>query len=72
MQQVRIFKGLEGEVAVLEKQVNAWLAESGVRVLQITGNIATQGWSTDPKAGSISASPYAASDIILIVLYEKP
>jgi hypothetical protein len=72
MQQVRIFKGLESEVAVLEKQVNVWLAESGVRVLQITGNIAPQGGSTDPKTGSISASPYAASDIMLVVLYEKP
>jgi hypothetical protein len=71
MQQVKIFKGLESEVVVLEKQVNAWLAESGVRVLQITGNIAPQGVTTDPKAGSIAASPYAASDILLIVLYEK-
>ena len=71
MQQVRIFKGLESEVAVLEKQVNSWLAESGARVLQITGNMAPQGASTDPKAGSVSASPYAASDIMLIVLYEK-
>ena len=71
MQQVRIFKGLESDMAVLEKQVNAWLAESGVRVLQITGNIAPQGGPTDSKAGSISASPYAASDIMLIVLYEK-
>jgi hypothetical protein len=71
MQQVKIFKALEGEIAQLEKQVNGWLGESGARVLQITGNIAPQGRSTDPKAGSISASPYAASDILLIVLYEK-
>jgi hypothetical protein len=71
MQQVRIFKGLENDVAVLEKQINAWLAESGVRVLQITGNIAPQAGPTDPKAGSIAASPYAASDIMVIVLYEK-
>lgn len=71
MQQVKIFKGLENEVASMEKQVNAWLAESGARVLQITGNIAPQGRSTDPKAGSISPSPFPASDIMLIVLYEK-
>jgi hypothetical protein len=71
MQQVKIFKGLESDIAQLEKQVNAWLAESGARVLQMTGNIAPQGWSTDVKAGSIAASPYAASDILLIVLYEK-
>ena len=72
MQQIKIFKGLENEVATLEKQVNAWLAESGVRVSQITGNISPQGVATNPKAGSISASPYPASDIMLIVLYEKP
>ena len=71
MQQIRIFKALEGETAQLEKQVNAWLVESGARVLQVTGNIAPQGWSMDPKSGSISASPYAASDVLLIVLYEK-
>ena len=71
MQQVKIFKGLESEVAVLEKQVNAWLADTGARVLHITGNIAAQSHSADPKAGSISASPYSASDIMLVVLYEK-
>ena len=72
MQQIKIFKGLESDVAVLEKQVNTWLAESGARVLQITGNIAPQGCSTDPKGGSITAAPYAPSDVVLIVLYEKP
>jgi hypothetical protein len=71
MQQVKIFKGLEGEISLLEKQVNAWLAESGARVLQVSGNIAPQSSSADPKAGSISAAPYVASDIILIILYEK-
>jgi len=71
MQQVKIFKALEGETAQLEKQVNAWLTESGARVLQITGNIAPQDRSIDSKASSISSSPYVASDILLIVLYEK-
>ena len=72
MQQVKIFKGLEGDAAALEKQVNMWLAESGVRVVQITGNIAPQGHWTDPKAGNISNSPFTPSDILLVVLYEKP
>ena len=71
MQQIKIFKALESEITSLEKQVNGWLAESGARVLQITGNIAPQGCSTDPKVGSISANPFAASDIVVIVLYEK-
>ncbi len=72
MQQIKIFKGLEGDAIELEKQVNAWLAKSGARVLQITGNIAPQGHSSDLKAGSISASPYTPSDILLVVLYEQP
>lgn len=72
MQQIKIFKGLENETTALEKRVNAWLAESGVRVLQMTGNIAPQGQSTDSKAGSIAASPFTASDILLVVLYETP
>lgn len=71
MHQVKIFKGLESDAAALEKQVNAWLADSGARVLQITGNIAPQGHATDPKAGSVSASPFTPSDILLVVLYEK-
>ena len=70
-QQIKIFKGLEGEIGQLEKLVNAWLADSGVRVLQMTGNIAPQSSSTDPKAGSISANPHTSSDILLIILYEK-
>ena len=61
MQQVKIFKTLEGEIAQLEKLVNAWLANSSVRVLQITGNIAPQSRAIDPKTGSISASAHAAS-----------
>ena len=72
MQQIRIFKGLENDAAALEKEVNSWLAESGVRVLQITGNIAPQGHSTNPKVGSIAATPYTPSDILIVVLYEKP
>jgi hypothetical protein len=71
MQQVKIFKGLEGDAAALEKQVNSWLAESGARVLQITGNIAPQSRPTDLKTGSLSISPFAPSDILLVVLYEK-
>ncbi len=61
MQQIKIFKGLEGEVTALEKQVNSWLADTGARVLQITGNIAPQGCSTDPKGGSISAAMVQAA-----------
>ena len=60
MQQVKIFKGLEGEIAALEKQVNTWLVESGARVLQITGNIAAQGGSPDPQSIQPVGGPVCA------------
>ncbi len=72
MQQVKLFKGLESDSAALEKQVNNWLVDSGARVLQITANIAPQGHATDPRAGSVSAAPFTPSDILIVVLYEKP
>jgi len=66
MQQVRIFKSIEAEIASLEKEVNAWIRESGARVISITGNIAPQ--SGSPKGTGMSQ--YVPSDILLIVLYD--
>ena len=71
MQQVKIFKGLEGETGQLEKQINAWLGQAGVRVLQISGNIAPQSPAIEPKVGNLSGTAFTPSDIIVIVLYEK-
>ena len=39
MHQVKIFRGVENEVAALEKQINAWLAAEAVKVINIIGNI---------------------------------
>ena len=65
MQQVKIFKSVDTEMADLEKQINRWMRKSGARVLSITGNIASQ-----PNSGSGPLNSFAASDIMLIVLYE--
>jgi hypothetical protein len=70
MQQVKIFKNLESNVAELESEVNAWIRQSGVRVVSITGNIAPQ--SEAPKSGGSLGNSFAPSDVILIVLYETP
>ena len=70
MHQVKIFKGLESEVAILEKQINTWLANEAVRVIHISGNIAPQSPPPD-KLGSINQSPWAPSDLLVIVHYEK-
>ena len=71
MQQIKIFKGQEYELPTLENAVNKWLADSGVRVVQIFGNLAPRGPSTDPNAGSISPGPFIPSEVLLVVLYEK-
>ena len=72
MQQVKIFKGVESDVSVLEKEVNAWIRQSGAQVISITGNIAPQSQELGKKTGSLGKSAFPPSDIVLIVLYEQP
>ena len=71
MHQVKIFKGIESEVALLEKQVNEWLAREAVRVISINGNIAPQSQPADDPGGTIRANPWPPSDLMVIVHYEK-
>lgn len=71
MHQVKLFKGLENEVAGLEKQINAWLAGEAVKVISITGNISPQSPPPDNASGSITQSPWAPSDVLIIVHYDK-
>ena len=71
MQQIKIFKGIETEVSVLEAEVNSWLAESKVRVISMSGNIAPQTQASKETAG-LSKSRFAPSDVLLIILYEQP
>ena len=70
MQQVKIFKGVESDLASLEGEVNAWMRESGAAVVSITGNIAPQTVTSESKAGGAGRSYYPPSDVILVVLYE--
>lgn len=65
MQQIKIFKGVDTEMPDMEKQINRWMRKSGARVLSITGNIASQA-----SGGSAPMNSFAASDILVIVLYE--
>ena len=71
MQQVKIFKGLESNLPGLEKEVNEWLAASNARVLQMFGNLAATSGERN-ETNSLSAYPYVASDVLLVVLYEMP
>lgn len=75
MQRIKIFKGLESDLAGLENEVNQWLADSGARVVNLFGNIAPQtlGAGAPEKAVGtyITKSPYAPSDVLLVMLYEQ-
>jgi hypothetical protein len=69
--QIKLFRGVENDLAGLEKQVNSWLSESGARVKSIVGNIAPQSPPPDEKLGTVGGSPWAPSDVLVIVHYEK-
>ena len=49
MHQIKIFKALETDLAPLEMQINTWLAESGVKIINIFGNVAAQSMPMDEK-----------------------
>ena len=49
MQRVKLFKGLETEVEALEQQINVWVESEGAKIIQVTGNIATQSYNPAAK-----------------------
>ena len=72
MQRIKLFKGLETEIEALEQQVNAWVESEGAKIIQVTGNIATQSYNPAAKSGSsLQSNVAAASDVLIVVLYEK-
>jgi hypothetical protein len=73
MRLVKVFKGVENDIATLEGEVNAWIRQTGVWVVSVTGNIAPQSIQPGAKGNvGLSQSVFAPSDVILIVLYEEP
>lgn len=77
MQQIKLFIGREDNTAELESEVNDWIAESGVTVLSIAGNVApqsvlpTKDGGSNLSAGSTLTRRFAPSDILILVTYEK-
>ncbi len=69
MQQIRIFKSIESDISSLESEINAWLQESGVKVINTFGNIAPQTVNSDSSATSSRA--FSPSDVFMVVVYEK-
>ena len=72
MQQVKIFKGVETDLQVLEGEVNQWLIKTGVRVVNLFGNIAPQTMEITDSRSRLGRSAFGASDILIVVVYEKP
>jgi len=66
MQQVKIFKSVENELSSLEAEINEWIASTGAKVLNITGNISPQSLSSGGLGDTFSAS-----DVLLFILYEN-
>jgi hypothetical protein len=71
MAQIKIFKGLENDLATMEHEVNSWLTQSGARVVQIFGNIAPQTLQPAARSGGLSTTDFVPSDVLLVVLYDK-
>ncbi len=71
MHQIKIFKGLETDLTGVEQQVNAWLAQNSVKVINIFGNMSPQSCPTDDKNAMIAKGVFVPSDIVLIVHYER-
>ena len=69
MQQVKIFKSIESDVMALERDVNAWIRDTGAKVISITGNITPQSGGPGLGATSVAEQPIP-SDILLVVLYQ--
>ena len=67
MQQVKIFKSIESELGELQNEINIWIKKNKVKVISVTGNIAAQ----TPTSSGIQ-SGFSSSDILVIVLYERP
>ena len=72
MRLVKVFKGVESDVSALEREVNAWIRQTGAEVVTVSGNIAPQTVAPGSKSGGLSQSGFAPSDVVIVVLYEAP
>ncbi|MGB0766953.1 MAG: hypothetical protein ACPGYV_04520 [Phycisphaeraceae bacterium] len=73
MQQIKLFVGSEDAAGELEAEVNGWIASSGAAVISISANIAPQSTlaGKDAAAMSTPGRRFAASDLLVMVTYEK-
>lgn len=69
--QIKIFKGLEDDTTTIEHDVNNWLAENKVKVIQIIGNVAPQTLAAEAVKNTLTRTNHPPSDVMLVLLYEK-
>lgn len=69
--QIKIFKGLEDETSTIEHDVNEWLRQNQVKVVQIFGNVAPQALSASVAKNTLTRTNHPPSDVLLVVLYEQ-
>ena len=70
MQQIHFFKSTENDLSALQTEMNAWLRENDVRVVQIFGNIAPQTVTQDDAGTGLTKSAFAPSDVLIAVVHE--
>ncbi len=66
MQKVKFFKSIESELTALEKEINAWIKNTGAKVISIHGNIAPQTAVSQAPMGTFSSS-----DVLIVIHYES-
>jgi hypothetical protein len=54
----------------IEHDVNQWMKDSKVKVLQIFGNVAPQTLAPETVKNTLSRTNHPPSDVMLVVLYE--
>lgn len=71
MQQIKLFVGPESEVGSMEENVNAWLREHDVEIVQVFGNIAPQTPAYLATKVEQTGRRFHPSDVFLAIVYRK-
>ena len=69
VQQIKLFKSVDTELADLERQVNRWIRKHHVRVLSVNANLAGQPPQMNPGSGG-GLSSFGSGDVLVVVHYE--
>lgn len=68
IQQIKIFKSVDTELAELEREINRWMRKvsaSGGNIVSVTANLANQAASAGTAMNS-----FAGGDVLVVVTYE--